>query len=57
VVGHPSSVVLLTAFQSFVMVASKVTRNATRLGCEAPSAVLATTARRPARTVPPRRLR
>ena len=57
VVGHPASVFLVTAFQFFVTVAWRVTRNATRLGCEAPPAVPATTARSPARTMTPSRLR
>jgi hypothetical protein len=56
-VGHPFSVVSVTAFQSFVTVAARVTRNATRLGCDAPAAVPATNARRPTRTVPPVTLR
>jgi hypothetical protein len=52
-VGHPFSSVSVRAFQLFMTVASRVTRNATRLGCFAASAVPARNARRPTRTTPP----
>jgi hypothetical protein len=44
--GHPSTVVSVTVFQSFVTVALRVTRNATGLPWDAPSAVPATKASR-----------
>jgi hypothetical protein len=56
-IGQPFSVVSVTAFHCFVTLASRVTKNATFLGCDAPSAVPASKARRPTRTAPPVRLR
>jgi len=52
-VGHPFSLVSVTAFQSFVTVALRVTLNAIRFGCAAPLAVPARNARRATRAVPP----
>jgi len=50
--GQPPSVVSVTAFQSLVTVACRVTLNTARLGSEAPLAVLARTASRQTRPRP-----